>query len=235
MKRKYLVFSLLFILSASVLMNAQKANPPSDFVYDLNDDGTWVEITEYVGNAKDVVVPDSIEDFPVGGCFLENNTHIVSVVLPDSCLSFSFYKCKYLEKVVLPKTLKTIPSYKRDYNKVVGCFEGCEALKKITLPEGLEDIQSRAFEDSGLESIVIPNSVKSIGNMAFFDCPLTSITIGKGIESIRSGAFGYCSSLTTFNIGVEQVEYGDNCFEGCSSLGLKEKSKIKKTGYRGEF
>ena len=110
--KKYLGFSLLVALSASVLMNAQNANPASDFVYDINSDGTGVVITAYEDKAKNVIVPVAIEDFPVVGCNLgdmfEKDNRIVSVALPNSCTEFYFEGCNSLEKVILPKELKTI-------------------------------------------------------------------------------------------------------------------------------
>ena len=206
--KKYLVFSLLVALSASVLVNAQNANPASDFVYDINSDVAGVVITAYEDKAKDVIVPVAIEDFPVVGCNLgdmfEKDNRIVSVVLPNSCTEFYFEGCNSLEKMILPKELKTI-----SWN----CVKGCKALKAITLPDGLEKIDIYAFQESVLESIVIPTSVKSIGRMAFY----------------------YYSSLKTVNIRAEHVNYGDATFSDCSSLSLKEQAKMRKTGYTDEF
>ena len=53
---------------------AQSVSPVSDFEYDLNGDGTGVVILKYVGKGGDIVIPDSIEDFPVvsGGCGFDN-------------------------------------------------------------------------------------------------------------------------------------------------------------------
>ena len=270
MKQKFntCLVVLLFALSVGIA-EAQKANPPSDFEYDLNKEGTGVIIEKYKGKATDVIIPSVIEDFPVvtlgNQAFLESS--IVSVVIPDSVTELyggCFANCKSLQKVTLPKNLVYIAQE---------CFACCSSLKEITLPEGLKEIYRGAFEYSGLESISIPNSVLVIGSNAFRECKnletvnigngvqvieynafsncsaLTTVTIGNGIKSIDHTAFENCSSLTTFNIGVKELSgddfyidntyyssgYANDVFNGCSSLSLKERKKIRDTGYEGSF
>lgn len=279
MKKKFNVWLLVLLFAFSVgMVEAQNANPPSDFDYDLNKEGTGVVIKKYKGKEKDVVIPSLIEGFPVVqlGRMAFYKSNIVSVVIPDSVILISsddvdsygtgcFYGCESLQKVTLSKNLKYIFGM---------CFHKCSSLKEITLPEGLEKIGYYAFKKSGLESITIPDSVSFIGDFAFQECEnlktvtigngvkiiedyaffecsaLTTVTIGSGIKSIKEKAFADCSSLTTFNIGVEKLNSGEsfyinnkyydtgyyyNVFNDCSSLSLKEKKKIRDTGYRGEF
>ena len=129
----------------------------------------------------------------------------------------------------------------------------CKALKTITLPNAVKIIEEKAFYQSGLESIAIPDSVEMIGWTAFADCKeLKTVSIGKGIKLIEAKAFYNCSNLRTVTIGVENFiktygdpndrgvrpqtgGYGYNVFSGCSSLSLKDKKKLKDTGYTGEF
>ena len=59
----------------------------------------------------------------------------------------------------------------------------------MTLPEGLTEIGTSAFQYMNLTEIVIPDNVKSIDMMAFFSCKLETITIGKSVEEIWQGAF----------------------------------------------
>jgi len=279
MKKKFNVWLLVLLFAFSVgMVEAQNANPPSDFDYDLNKEGTGVVIKKYKGKEKDVIIPSLIEDFPVVqlGRMAFYKSNIVSVVIPDSIILIAsdddysygregFCYCESLQKVTLPKNLKHISRQ---------CFYGCSSLKEITLPEGLETIGDSAFAKSGLESITIPNSVLLIDEYAFQECEnlktvtigngvkiiedyafigcsaLTTVTIGSGIKGIYNMAFANCSSLTTFNIGVEELNLGERCyiddkgyatgyyrdvFNGCSSLSLKEKKKIRDTGYSDSF
>mgnify|MGYP000907906530 CR=1 FL=1 len=271
--RKYGVFVLAGIAGATA-QEAQKANPATDFEYDLNESVDGVVIYKYKGTATEVVIPAVIEDIPVVRIDSEafSRTNIVSIVFPDSVTTIDNNKycgccedCNFLTKVVLPKNLTYIPSH---------MFDGCTALKEITLPEGIRKINERAFAGSGLEAIEISNSVKEIGALSpwygyskegvFADCQnlktvtvgngievisaqafpgctnLATVTIGSGIQSIGKCAFSDCTSLTTVNIGAENVKYEDNyngrgSFSSCSALSLKEKQKLRESGYRGEF
>ena len=49
-------------------------------------------------------------------------------------------------------------------------FYGCNSLKEVHLPDGLEKIGRECFENSGLEEIIIPKSVKTIEKYAFSGC-----------------------------------------------------------------
>lgn len=272
MRRYFTVVSMVCLfaltgIAGATAQEAQKANPATDFEYDLDKSGDGIVIYKYKGTATEVVIPAVIEDIPVVeiGSKAFSRTNIVSIVFPDSVTTIDNNKycgccedCNFLTKVVLPKNLTYIPS---------GMFDGCTALKEITLPEGIRKINERAFCSSGLEAIEIPDSVKEIGSeydyhgvfvgcqnlktvtigngtkvigvMAFSECTnLTTVTIGSGIQSIDRYAFKDCSNLTTVNIGVENVEYkyGEyGVFSGCSALSLKEKQKLRKTGYTDGF
>ena len=269
MKRYFAVVSMMCLfalacIAGAAAQEAQKANPATDFEYDLTKDGEGLIIKKYTGKVTDVIIPAVIEDISVVAVASKvfKETNIVSIVFPDSVrgIGYScFAECTSLQNVVLPKNLKALSQY---------LFYNCTALKEIILPNGIEIIYEGAFYHTGLKSITLPDSVQVIENSdprngvgAFADCEnlqtvnigngtkvigartfedcanLTTVTIGSGIRSIRSYAFHNCSSLTTMNIGVWKLEndYDWNVFSGCSSLSLKEKQKIRKTGYTGEF
>ena len=61
--------------------------------------------------------------------------------------------------------------------------------------------------------------VTSIGNSAFGWCSsLTSVNIGNGVTSIGDYAFRNCSSLTSITIPNSVTSIGDSAFASCSSL-----------------
>ena len=71
-------------------------------------------------------------------------------------------------------------------------------IKEIELPNGVETIGNRAFEDCyKLTSVTIPGSVTEIGNNVFDDCTsLSSVTFESGSEVL---VMGYCPN--TDNVG----------------------------------
>lgn len=82
-----------------------KAAPESDFEFKVSEDGTFIELTKYNGNAKNLVIPETIEGLPVeviNG--FEENMNIKSVVIPSSAKVIrdsAFAYCASLEKVEL--------------------------------------------------------------------------------------------------------------------------------------
>lgn len=245
------VVSLIFLMSVLGMgsLFAQKASPESDFKYDLNEAGDGIVIQAYLGKGGDVVIPSKIEDMPVVGLKLQiihnfDLAPITSLIFPDSVTFIEFeagmgeIQNLKLKKLVLPKNLKVISE---------GLFAANINLTELVLPENLEEIGERAFErlglntKKGIKSIVFPKTLKRIGFMAFSSCPtLESITIPESIEYIGNQAFEFSENLVSVTMPKKQIEYGDedggpNTFQGCPKLTLKERKKIKDTGYTGKF
>ena len=214
-------------------------------------------------NIVSIVFPDSVTS--IGGKCCQYCKFLTKVVLPKNLTdipSHMFYGCNALKEFSLPEGISTIGDGAfagsgleaieiPDSVRAIGSWEGygafteCQNLKTVTIGNGTEYIGSSTFSDcTNLATVTIGNGTKYIENYAFYDCTnLTTVTIGSGIQSIGKCAFSDCSNLTTVNIGVEnveykyEVEYGEKggVFSGCSALSLKEKQKLRKTGYTGGF
>ena len=113
MNKKLFSMAVLSIILLSgidtVQAVAQNVSPASDFECDLNGDGTGVVILKYVGKGGDIVIPDSIEDFPIvsGGCGFDNEN------------------VKTLETLEVPNSVKSIGA---------GAFKNCENLITVIMP-----------------------------------------------------------------------------------------------------
>lgn len=66
-----------------------------------------------------------------------------------------------LESVRIPSTLRVV---ERD------TFEHCRSLQSVTLSEGVENIKSGAFYETGLQEVHTPSSLRRIGSNAFGNC-----------------------------------------------------------------
>ena len=119
-----------------------KAAPESDFEFKLSEDGTFIAITNYKGDAKNLVIPETIQGVPVASIR-------------------GFYYNKKIKSVVIPSSVKVI----RD-----DAFSECEALEKVTLPEGLLYIGQNAFKFTALTSVTLPKSLLYIDSFAFSGC-----------------------------------------------------------------
>ena len=97
-------------------------------------------------------------------------------------------------------------------------FEGCTALEKIDLPEGLQSIEGRAFSGcTALQNIKLPSSLTNIGYKAFADCTsLKSIDLPKGLQSIGGSAFANCNQITTFELPSTLTSLGAQAVQGTS-------------------
>lgn len=124
-------------------------------------------------------------------------------VLPDNLSE----RNENLEKVVLPSTLKKIG---------VSCFEGCTALTEINIPDSVETIGERAFDNCAFEEITLPSSLKQIGIYAFSGTKIKSITLADNID-VKKQAFYSCRKLEKVVIG-DNVTLGDKVFASCYEL-----------------
>ena len=105
----------------------------------------------------------------------------------------AFSYCEALEKVVLPRSLKTVGDH---------AFQCCQNLTAVVLPEGLERIGWSAFlYCSSLEEITLPDSLLSIDRCAFSGCKaLREIFLPARLGEIGEGAFRECGSLRSFAV-----------------------------------
>ncbi len=87
-----------------------------------------------------------------------------------------FENCTYLTTVKLHANMATIPA---------GMFKNCTKLTAIDIPRDCTVIRKEAFLNSGLKKITIPDRVNAIESDAFADCQnLTEVTINqKGSNS----------------------------------------------------
>ena len=118
-----------------------KVAPESDFEFELSEDGTFIAITNYKGNAKNLVIPETIQGVPVEAIqgFREN---------------------KKIKSVVIPPSVKVIGA---------GAFVYCESLEKVTLPKELFCIAPSAFSYTGLTSVTLPKGLEYLAE-AFHGC-----------------------------------------------------------------
>ena len=124
-----------------------------------------------------------------------------------------------------------------------GAFNGCTALKTITLPESLVAIEGDLFTGctsletvilggrwtevpanffkgmTSIKTVVLPETIVTIGANAFDGCTnLTSVNLPGTIEKIGEAAFRGCTSISSVTIGMNVTEIGNYAFDGCSGL-----------------
>ncbi len=174
---------------------------------------TLVEIgnSAFAGTAiTGINLPDGLRT--VGQmCF--SQSRLKSIRLPYGVTDVEggvFGECAQLEEVVLSPVTGVIGTL---------AFSGCCALKDLTIPDSVTDIQRNAFAKSGLAAVVVPSGVTKIGPNAFAGCAeLRSVRLERGVEIIGSSAFSDCKTLASLILPDGLKVIGGSAFAGCSSL-----------------
>ena len=222
------------------------AIPDEDgFIYS---DATKTKLTAYIGDEKEVTIPNSVTEIGRGafaGC-----SGLTSVTIPESVASigeYAFYCCIGLTSLTIPNSVTTI-GISAFYNVKNIVYSGSASgdifqnswgslawngtvdgdfiyanEKRTTL--------SAYIGNSG--NVVIPENVKNIGERAFAGCNLAMVTIPNSVTSIGEYAFDGCSSLTSITIPNSVTSIGEYAFHGCSSLtSITIPNSVTSIGYR---
>ncbi|MBR3844093.1 MAG: leucine-rich repeat protein, partial [Clostridia bacterium] len=183
----------------------------------------------FAGTAvEEFIIPASVEYIGLGA--FVSNPNLKNVVfegIPKEFVYDTFRGCTSLAKVVLPKSMKTIPQ---------GMFSGCVSLTDITLPEDVEIIGHGAFEGcSSLQEIHLPQTVTTLGADAFADCgSLHTVTLSTALKSIDWHTFLGCKNLTNI-IVPGSVEWMQECDLGIyeDDAGEQRVKGFTLTGFEG--
>jgi len=131
---------------------------------------TPVAYVSYVGAAKDVVVPNFVNNtIPVEKFEGSNNEKITSLTLSPNVKSVDgLSDIKTLASVNLANVEK-IES---------GAFSGCSALNNVVIPASVKTIGESAFSGcSALSSVTFNEGVKKIGRYAFYNTALNAAVL----------------------------------------------------------
>lgn len=164
-----------------------------------------ITIQDYMGNAENIRIPDTINGIPVtriGVKAFQGRENLQTVILPESVLVVepnAFCNCVKLQKVTLGSKVQEIQG---------SAFSG-SSLKEINLPDTLEKIGAGAFQETKLEKITFPPAIKTLSSGIYSGIStLVSVTIPGGIEKIFDDAFYGCENLKTVYIeeGVKMID-----------------------------
>ena len=140
-----------------------------------------------------IIIPESVRDVK-GEIGPKGKVYTVTELGTRGNDNGAFFFGKEVNEVSVPGTVKVIFDT---------TFVGCTNMHKVTLNEGIEEIEGWKKDVGGgafrycenLHNITIPDSVKKIGELAFFDCKfLTEITIGKSMKTLY-GTFKTCKRI----------------------------------------
>ena len=152
-----------------------------DLRYILEEDNT-LSVLRYTGTSAKIVIPETVQGYPVtqiGKCAFEENEVMTEVVLPETIVVVdykAFSRCKNLETINFPKSLKRIEEY---------AFTTCHSLKAIDL-SNVSYIGVCAFQLCiSLTEITVSGNIRQIPDHAFHGChSLEKLIFEEGVEKI---------------------------------------------------
>lgn len=213
-------------------LNAAAPAAESDFDYDYFD-GEGIYIWSYNGNAESVVIPETIDGYPVyaiSGFAFEKKSNLKYVCIPASAVmvdSSAFNLCSSLE------TIDVAPG-NTEYKSIDGVLYSYDGTSltafpaarggSFTVPKGVEYIESYAFDHCyNLTDVNMYNTVTYIGANAFSFCwSLESIRLSDRLRTLGRMALAGCEELSEVHLpasldtigtdallGLVGSEYGD--------------------------
>jgi hypothetical protein len=172
--------------------------------------GRYISIEKYSGPGDVVVIPATIEGYPVKS------------ILPDAFTAGYDYEVSI--RTWSNKEERYI--YEKETHSVKG-EPGCNAVASVVIPASVAVIGSSAFRNcENLSSVILPDSLKFINGGVFAGCKeLYNLVIPESITEVEWN---------------EYSDPGDSkqwpgTFEGCGKLPLATRQRLKDLGYTGWF
>jgi len=190
--------------------------PASSFKYTISEEE--VTITEFIGTETDVVIPETIEGYPVTkiGTTVFYRIPVTNIYFPKSVIfidSEAIRNCVFLEEIEVDSDNTMYTSidgilFDKNLNTILRYPAGKKETSYI-ISDGIQNIGVWAFEDcSYLETVIIPNTVVGIEWGAFDYCDsLISIYIPASVSYIDWGAFLECANLEIIEVDKENAVY----------------------------
>jgi len=199
-----------------------EAEPAAIFVqshFEIDESG---KITKYVGQEKDVVIPEKIGIVVVTAigdrAFVKKG--LTSVILHDSITSIGSHAFSenQLTTINIPDNVTSIGTWAFSDNQlrsITGNISslsngefGNNQLSSVIIPDKVISIPYEVFNKNQLTSVTFHDRVISIGSDAFSGNKLASITIPPSVTSIGSGAFaGNQMTSVTIPDSVVKIDY----------------------------
>ncbi len=211
----------------TIIEALQKVTTEAGFICELNEDGASVTITGYSGSETDIVIPDTVEGFPVtaiGDSAFYSKYRLTSVIIGNNVTkigSHSFWQCVRLTCVTIPDNVIEIDSY---------AFDECTSLSSVTIGVGVTRISSKVFIrcDNLITLTVEEGNTKyhSAGNCIIetetkklvVGCNGSVIPSDGSVTNIAPSAFYYCTTLTSVVVPDGVTTIGYDAFGMCNSL-----------------
>ena len=230
--------------------------PRYDYTVSKNaQDEDVATITKYYGSVAAIIVPDTIDGYPVvaiGEGAFRGNKYLTAILIPDCITSIDDYafadtnldslvlpaelnslgRCilsgnKGVTEIVIPKTLSSTGSSYSNLIEGDGPFAESN-VQKATIESGMTVIPEHLFhKNSTLTSVEIPDTVTEISCYAFAQTGLENIELPSSVTTLQYEIFSG-GNLLQISIPDSVTGMGNAIFQNCSKL---QKVKLPKARY----
>ena len=177
---------------------------------------TMLEIYDYNGYDKNVVIPESIDGYKVvslGSSTFAHNEMVETVMLPKTIKEVGDFSGESIKSIYVAEDnayFKSVDGmlFTKDMSSLLQCPKG--RSEAVVIPEGVQSIASDAFGNCrSLNSITIPDTVTSIGESAFYGTALynDSSKWDNGVLYINNHLIDVKNSLS----GEYTIKNGTKC------------------------
>lgn len=197
-------FLLILLSLISFLASAQNLWRQDGLIYALYTPSDGSPYAEVTGNT----ILDVIDSLVIPETISRDDINYTVTSIADS----AFYRNYYLRNVELPQTIKSIGN---------SAFLLSGSLMSINLPDSLTYIGESAFSYTSLKSITVPGGINTL-NSTFFGCNLLETAIMPDcIESLGDYCFSHCKKLSKIEWPSSLKHIGCRAFQ-YTSLNLEE-------------
>lgn len=153
---------------------------------------------------------ESISDYAFGSC-----KSLKTIFLPARLVHLGycvFGGCKSLMSIIVDENNLNFTSidghlYNKDVTRLIRYTDGKDKNNYI-MPDSVQIVCERAFEDSNVETIKFSPNIKSIKFMAMSWCKgLKKLMLPESLEEIEGYAFVGCSALEEISVEEENKKY----------------------------
>ena len=212
--------------------------------FEINKDGV---LNSYAGNAKKVIIPDSVKIINPGVFWGHNE--IEEIIFSSELIAiedFAFYDCEKIKLVELNGKIKKLgravfyncKNLKRVFigknvSEIGECaLFGCDSVSELVVDKEnkvYSSYNSMLLSKDKTELIYCPATVEGVVKLhenlekiatnAFFNCTkITKVVSNDKLKYIDEYAFYNCCNLKEFKFGKEIKKIRSKAFEGCKLL-----------------
>ncbi len=156
-----------------------------------------------------VAIPNSVTN--ISGAF-DSCAGLTNATLGTNLVEIggAFRLCHQLQSITVPEKVTDLGDL---------TFAGCKRLSRVELPAGLVRIGGAAFSQCALTNLALPNGLQTIDSYAFEFCTALQISTVPGtVTNLGQFAFRECYSLGHMDVPDSVLKLGESVFNHCINL-----------------